>query len=437
VGDLKTMIKTAKKARKKANKKKKAALKGKGDYSLDVQQISDPVKRIESKVDHVEKMLNKMSPSANLGGKIGRSLGNFIGQGDLGAMAGEGLAKLFGKGDYSVKVNSLMHAMNPSGPQPPKFSTEKRSVRIVEREFVMDVTSGTLSGGSSVFTNTSFALNPSNRSLFPWLAEISELFEQWRPNGIVLEFVSTSSEFNGTSQALGVVVMATDYDSSDATYTTKSQMENSDYACSTKPSNSLMHGIECDPSERPTEVLYTSTKSVPQLSDLGNFQLATVGCSTAGAKLGELWITYDVEFFKKQLSTQSTLYILEIVGITAAVGFGLLGDWPAANLGSAKTQTGNFTGSGSTVFFPPEVGSGTFIIAYNMVSGTVTENYSLISLVNCTTTTVRKSNEAATSNTFWQFIKITGNGASFSMNAKATSNGTVSWVLAEMSSNIV
>jgi hypothetical protein len=36
--------------------------------------------------------------------------------------------------------------------------------------------------------------------------------------------------------------------------------------------------------------------------DLGNFQLATQGVSAAGVTLGELWVSYDITFYKKQLT---------------------------------------------------------------------------------------------------------------------------------------
>lgn len=271
---------------------------GRGDYSVDLLATTDPARRLEGKVDHIERMLSKThvnSAPAN----IGRALGGLVGQSDLGAMAGTALSKLFGHGDYTVKSNSLMYAatldMNP-----PKFSSHgKRGTRIIEREYLGDV----ITGAAGVFTNTSYNINPTDPTTFPWLSNIANLYEQWEPNGIVFEFVTTSSEFNGASQALGAVIMATDYDPTDPSYSTKQTMENSDYACSTKPSTSLVHGIECDPAERPLKLLYTNTSSVERTDSLGKFQIATAGVSVANVTLGELWISYDVTLFKKQIST--------------------------------------------------------------------------------------------------------------------------------------
>lgn len=285
-------------ARKKISKKK--VITGRGDYSVATKGITDASKRLEAKIDHLEKSINKPASVKGAASSIGRTLGNFVNQGDLGAMAGGALAKYFGHGDYQVKSNSLM---GNGKTVVPKFDG-KRGTRITEREFLGDVLSGpTLTSGATDFSIRTFSLNPTNSGTFPWLSQTAHLYDQWEPNGIVFEFVSTSSEFNGTSQALGAIVMATDYDPYDVPFGSKQDMENSDYACSTKPSLGLAHGLECDPKERPTEVLYTrETNGAPLTStSLGNFQVATKGCSTAGTVLGELWISYDITFYKKQM----------------------------------------------------------------------------------------------------------------------------------------
>lgn len=282
---------------KKKQSRKQPQIRGKGDYTFE-NTITDPIKRIEAKVDHLEKSVNKKASVKGAASTVGRTLGNFVNQGDLGAMAGETLAKLFGHGDYTVKSNSLIP--HP-GQNLPKFASSHRGTRIVEREYIGDIVSGPLSGTSSAFSNVNFPINPTNPQVFPWLSTIASLFDQWEPNGLVFEFVSTSSEYNGVNQSLGTVIMATDYDINDPLYISKQQMENADYACSTKPAVSLMHGIECDANERPTKVMYTSVGNSDQrLSVLGNFQVATQGMSSANVTLGELWVSYDITFFKKQ-----------------------------------------------------------------------------------------------------------------------------------------
>nr|UJQ92796.1 MAG: putative capsid protein [Narnaviridae sp.] len=351
------------------SKPRRATLRGHGDYSEDVKNETDVARRLEKKIDHLEKSLVHATPG--IGGAAsmaGRALGSVIGQGDLGAFAGAQLAKLFGHGDYStsIKGNSLMAGV--AGNAVPKFQGDgKRGVRLTEREFLGNVVAGNLVSSSTVFTNTAYTLNPTDPTTFPWLSKIATLFDQWEPHGIVFEFHTTSSTFNGTSQALGAVVMATDYDYLDSTYGSKQQMENADYACSSVPSNNLLHGIECDPRERPIEVLYTAIRpSNPNFSNLGKFQIATQGMSVANVVVGELWVSYDITFYKKQLSS-STLNLASISGTSNAQIGGPL--WIPSSIYTQNNITyTQVVGTGTDFFFPPSMGSGNYF-SFEVING--------------------------------------------------------------------
>lgn len=348
----------------------KATIRGKGDYT-DADRAT--MKQISSAITKLDRKVPEISPS-----KIGRTLGNVVGMGDLGERAGKSLATLFGMGDYHVKTNSLMSVGNLNANQVPTFSKDgRRGTRITEREFLGDVTSGLLASGSSVFTNSQYTINPTNPFAFPWLSTIAQQFEQWEPHGIVFEFVSTSSEFNGTNQALGTVIMATDYDVYDARAANKLEMENYDYSNSTKPSQTAMHGIECDPSERPNRLLYCgSTPGDQRYNNLGNFQLATVGCSSANVVLGELWVSYDITFYKKQLSGSysagSVFRVDSQTGVTTLTSY--LGAATVAANSNPNMRVEQIIGTGTRVYFPPSQYSGTYKmvwVCWDGMNGTV------------------------------------------------------------------
>jgi len=334
------------------------------------------------------------------------------GAGDVGSIlgdkAGSMLSKWLGHGDYRIAHNTLVDgSITSSSPIVPKFSSAgKRGIRIVEREFLGDVfSSSVLTGGSTDFGNVSYPINPTDPNTFPWLSMIATQFDQWEPDGIIFEFISTSSEFNGTSQALGVVVMATDYDVNDPLYATKQTMENSDYACSTKASECLIHGIECAPSERPTRILYTSAGAF--VTSLGNFQIATAGCSTANVRLGELWVSYDITFYKKQidntLSTVNSAYITATN--VAAVGF-FANPVYSYNLGFSITQN---VGVGSVLRFPPNL-VGVEYLVYIYYTATSFTNAGTMTGFNCTFNNYSVTN-AAVAFTVTYFVKITGPNA--------------------------
>lgn len=303
----------------------KNVLTGKGDYTL--KKLDDAY----GAIDDLDRRLMKQEQKKGLGSGIGSKIGGMLGNSELGSklggMAETSLGRLFGFGDYSISQNSLMKAaISADGMSSanivPQFGTHGRGVRLQEREYIGDVVSGALVNGSSTFTNVVFNINPLNQQTFPWLSTFAANFEEWEPHGIVFEFKSTSSEFNGTSQALGTVIMATDYDVYDTQYNSKIEMETADYSNSTKSSCTAMHGVECDPTERATKLLYVGTGQPDQrLNSLGNFQLATIGCSTANVTLGELWVSYDISFYKKQLGATSQMASYRFAGTDPANPF--------------------------------------------------------------------------------------------------------------------
>nr|UJQ92693.1 MAG: putative capsid protein [Narnaviridae sp.] len=411
-----------------------ARMRGRGDYTSDVLDEADYARRLEKKIDHLERSLVHATPSISKGaGLAGRALGTMLGQGDLGAMAGESLAKLFGYGDYSTRLkgNSLMAGV--SGNAVPKFQGDgKRGVRLMEREFLGNIQAGSLVSGSTVFTNQAFELNPTSTSTFPWLSKIAPLFDQWEPHGIVFEFHTTSSTYNGSSQALGAVIMATDYDPLDPLYTSKQQMENADYSCSSVPSTNLLHGVECDPHERPIEVLYTSSRPTnPQFSSLGNFQIATQGMSVADVVLGELWVSYDITFYKKQIAG-TVADLPYIAGSGFVVNGNPLVDF-SASLSSSQMTYSLLPGIGTDIFFPPNLDSGTF--EYVLTDDNYqTGDTSGTSATNCTVVYLDSSAPLSAGAKLIQraFITITAPNAKIRLGLKAVASANTRFTLVQV-----
>lgn len=273
-------------------KTKEKRLVGKGDYAMTTNEYNSLV----SKLDKID---GKIPSVKSLASNVGGAIGGAFGKPALGRALAEKASSIFGFGDYAISTNSLMKAYDGSGILP-KFHASSNGVRIREREFLGDVLSSATAGA---FKNTSYPITPTDSSTFPWLSNIARLYDQWEPNGIVFEFVSTSSDFNGNAQALGSLIMATDYDCMDAPFPNKVIMDNADYSNSGKPSISQVHGIECDPAQRPYKLMYTKgiTGDTANRNTLGNFQVATAGVSASSVVLGELWVSYDITFYKKQI----------------------------------------------------------------------------------------------------------------------------------------
>jgi hypothetical protein len=235
----------------------------------------------------------KNSPSQSFGEKYGAKVGSFIGD-----AAQRAIKAITGFGDYKVTSNSLYNgAMNSSSP--PIFANRgvaANTVQLVKREYCQDI----LSVGSA-FNITTFYINPTNPQLFAFLTAVSQNFEQFQFRGLVFEFNTTSATAIGsTNTALGSVILATQYNVNETPFTTKQEMDEYEFACSTNPSLSILHPVECAPLSGEVQVFFTSTSSDLNLANLGLFSIATVG-QQAASNIGELWVSYDVLLMKPRL----------------------------------------------------------------------------------------------------------------------------------------
>lgn len=219
----------------------------------------------------------------------------------LSAVASNVVAKISGHGSYSIRKNTL-----PMGEELATFKSVVHGdgVRIIHREFVQNIE------GSAYYTNRFRThINPGLASAFPWLSTIAMQFEEWQPNGILFQYVPTSGNIAVSTPALGVVVAATQYDLSDGPFTSKVQIESTQYCSSTVPCGSMVHPVECERDLVATKILrvrHTDEVIDPaenQFYDLGITTVATTGMNSQYVT-GELWVTYDITLMKPRINLQ-------------------------------------------------------------------------------------------------------------------------------------
>ncbi len=244
----------------------------------------------------------KKTPFADVGEILGGAVGSLFGLGGakgVGRWLGSGIGSIFGSGDYQMVGTPPGYNVLANGKQIPKFEANDRTNVICHREFMGDVKS------SILFKNNSFVLNPSDIRTFPWLSAVAKNYQQYRFHGMIFEFRPMITDFVTGGQP-GVVVFATNYNASEPLFRNKVEMENSEFAVSVKPTHPLMHAIECAPSDTTITKLYVDreTNNDPRFTDLGVTQFATQGYSSDGVILGELWVSYCVEFFKPKLNEE-------------------------------------------------------------------------------------------------------------------------------------
>lgn len=320
----------------------------------------------QPKKTKVQKSANHPPAKAGLGRNLLTSgagaLGGWLG-GPLGSsLASQGagwLSDILGMGDYDIKGNSLMKGTTGV----PTFSESAHTVRIRHREYLGDIT------GSTGFSVRSYSINPGLEATFPWLSNVAYAYQQYKLHGCLFEFVSTSADaLNSVNTALGTVIMSTQYNSTLPSFSNKAEMEQYEYSCSSKPSCSLIHPVECDPDFNVLQHLYVRGGAVPagtdaRLYDLGNFQLATVGMQAA-ATIGELWVTYDVEFFKPRIQPGGAYpgQFTRISNGPYAAASNVLGSIQTTPAGSLGCTVSSVTTGWDSIFFPSTITAGRFFI---------------------------------------------------------------------------
>lgn len=380
---------------------------GRGDYRVSSAQ-SMGMSRIRGRGDYSIKRNFFSAPKlgAGLGSFAGSALGNLIAPGiggatgaEIGSRLGRTAGKLFksitGWGDYKLGANSLVFPDQDV----PVFGDD--SIRVKHREYIADIKS------TDDFKNFVLSLNPGLDDTFPWLSSIARNYEQYRFNGMIFQFVSTSADAIGdpSNLSLGTVCLATDYNAADSDFVNMPQALNSMFANSGKPSTNIMHAIECAPNQQVNKLYYVRTGAQPtgtdiRLYDIGKFQICTQGMPGTYTA-GQLWVSYDVTFCKSVMNNQLGYAINtdKFGGVGSAVKdvdyFPAMFRQAGSNLGCTLSRTTVPVGGRDTINFPVNLSSGYYAITYQS-SGTSTALGPITwTPFNCKSLDICQSNTAA------------------------------------------
>lgn len=322
-------------------------------------------------------------------------IGQYVGQAATGFAKGVGQAIISGMGDYEVSSNTLWQQMNGNDP-PQMKNTRMNSVFISHREYLGDIVSSSVAGD---FELSSYPINIGLSETFPWGHSIGTCFEQYRVLGMVFQFKTTSSDaLNSTNTALGKVIMATQYNSADPDFSSSQQMLNHTFCTSGKPSQSLLHPIECNPNQTPIDKLYTRGGEIDEgtdirLYDLGNFQIASMGMQGTSVRIGELWVSYEVELFKPTASNVAGFDVqtdhFSLVSVGNADPLGNDGTEPYAG-----SMGGTIENSGTEYHFPVHLQVGCFLVSYSVVGGSTAVTGPNITGTGLTILSMFKNNQA-------------------------------------------
>jgi len=246
----------------------------------------------------VTRLLRNLNKPTNQVTDLGRML--LSGGNTVSSMFG--FPKIFGSGEYSMQ-NTCWNANS----QVPIMHSANESVTIRHREYIADI-----SMDGAAFNLATYNINPGLPITFPYLSAVAANFQEYRFKGLVFEYKTTSATalVSGTNTAMGSVMLAAQYRSDAATFTNKTQLLNEMWSVDTVPSSSVVLPIECGPAETVLKHQYIRTGGVGT-GDIKMFDLALLSVATFGGQtgqtnvVGELWVSYEVELLKPQLSLSS------------------------------------------------------------------------------------------------------------------------------------
>ena len=229
----------------------------------------------------------------------------------LGAVVGEGLqsfANALGFGEYNIQQNTCM-SMIDMGSSPPRVKNTNRGEAMIinHREYIGELTTGT--GTPSVFTIQSYPINIGNSVLFPFGSEIAKNFQEWEVRGMLVELKSEASN-TATALSLGSMFCAVNYNVLDVSPSSKMELENMEYACSNKPTDSIIMPIECARKNDVLTHMYIAIDEDYQsgdkrFCDLGKLHIGTYGCPTPSTPIAEIWVTYEIALYKPKVHHES------------------------------------------------------------------------------------------------------------------------------------
>lgn len=395
---------------------------------------------------------NNVNPSINAFVRgVGAAGTTYLGAGGyIGSEVADKLHRAFktvtGYGDYYINgVKTL-----PYGDSVPTFKTKNRDTVIMHREFIKDIKSAPT---TLAFQVESFSLNPGLSSTFPWLAQVAASYEEYEIKGMIFEYKSTSSDsLNSTNTSLGTVSMATQYNVLSAPFTTKQEMENYEFGCSTRPSENLQHMVECKPGETPSKHMFLRSVVTPpptisdlRLYDHGLFSIATSGVQGTNQVLGELWVTYKVKLMKPRLGANIVPNLADFYSISNwSGGDSIFGGssadvyrYPYNNFGTVPVYAPqrylqiptSYTGPITVMIWAPSISMNP---AWTITpsNGAVAYNVLDIQAVPLSSVAANKLNSADTYTHWATFYCTNGGRLTFSGGVPSTTIGTVKLTVA-------
>lgn len=245
----------------------------------------------------------------------------------LTGRAHDAIKSVVGNGDYllpgtPVEQNSLYSAAS----MVPQFSNTKNHANLIQHREPLGVIRS-----SNAFQRTSITLNP-GLTVFPWLSEIAGAWQRYKVHGAIIEWIPAVTPLS--TNAGGRVSLSTRYDLSTGAPQSLQQSEVTFGAIAGRPMDQMAMPIECKPTQMAVVALNVRFGDLPvganaQFFDHCIIDIINQGQTDGSSDIGEVWITYEVEFMMpiaEHLSHATVASAVKYAACTTAAPAGPVGD---------------------------------------------------------------------------------------------------------------
>jgi len=178
------------------------------------------------------------------------------------------------------------------GRKPQMAMLSDGDILVTHREYFADVVAA--SGAPNPFNNTTYNINPGQSVMFPWLSKVAQNYESYQFQKLKFDY-----ETDAPSSLGGTVVLAVDYDSSDAPATSKQQAQAYRSFVKSAPwKECTFQAIKEDLQKLKSHFVRPGAQPTGtdiKLYDIGVLNVITQSVSTSNALCGELYVDYTVK----------------------------------------------------------------------------------------------------------------------------------------------
>lgn len=311
------------------------------------------------------------------------------------AISGLGSYSMNGQGLYGGQGKYVTNQLIEGGRAAPRTfaaNDETDEITVSDNEYVADIFAPTIAVGtaSSSFAQQSFPLNPGIPLFAPNLSQLAINFTEYELIQCVYELKPVINESNVNNGLTGIALMVFNYNPNDDPYDNKEDVMQAHGSVSSKITDNIVCGVECDPKKTNRTKFFVRSGPVPYQKDADEYDPGVLVIATnnipqafSNLQIFELWVSYKVKLRKRKggalrLLNQSRDVYVCVGNVNgdkifsdqvAAVGATGIGASQQNSVGTALTTTA--TGS-LTVTFPAAL-SGNYEIIFTS-AGTLFTN---------------------------------------------------------------